>query len=121
MMKGIALTINGVTTTAAIDGAVVGIVVDVLPEYNYITLGGYDPNTDMHITWLAKEITPSDTIEIAIIETEEVSPYKEMSHKEVLERAQDIASDKEAEERAKAHLLAKYLSLKKYLNENKII
>lgn len=120
-MKGIALTINGVTTTAAIDGAGVGIVIDVFPEYNFITLGGYDPNTDMHITWLAKKITPDDTIEIAIVDTEVVSPYDEMPHKEVLTRAQDIASDKEAEERTKAHLLAKYLLLKKYLIENKII
>jgi len=120
-MKGIALTINGVTTTAAIDGAGVGIVIDVLPEYDYITLGGYDPKTDMHFTWLAKEITPDDTIEIAIVDTDEVSPYNEMPHKEVLKRVKDIASDKEAEERTKAHLLAKYLSLKKYLIDNKII
>jgi len=120
-MKGIALTINGVTTTAAIDRAGVGIMVNVLPEYNYITLGGYDPKSDMHITWLAKEITSNDTIEIAIVDTKEVSPFSEISHKEIIKKAQDIASDKETEERTKAHLLAKYLLLKKYLIDNKII
>ena len=63
-MEGIKVTYKGQTTFAAIDGAGVSFIIDVLPEYNYITLGGYDPKTDLHIGWFAKEMGAEDDIEM---------------------------------------------------------
>jgi|GEM_PF-1713849 hypothetical protein len=120
-MEGIKVTYKGQTTFAAIDGAGVSFIIDVLPEYNYITLGGYDPKTDLHIGWFAKEMGAEDDIEIELVEISEVSNHNDMPHQEVLDRAQAIVSDKEKMEKANELLLSKYVSLRKYLLENNVI
>ena len=120
-MEGIKVTYKGQTTFAAIDGAGVSFIIDVLSEYNYITLGGYDPETDLHLGWFAKEIGAEDDIEIELAEISEASNHNDMPHQEVLDRAQAIVSDKKKMEKANEHLLSKYVSLRKYLLENNVI